>query len=48
MDSTGCNGNTVLHYAAQNAEADVMEELIGKGLQVGLTNARWFGTVVEY
>ena len=47
MDSTGCNGNTALHYAAQNAEADVMEELIGRGLQVGLTNARWFGTVVR-
>ena len=41
LGSTGCNGNTALHYAAQNAEADVMEELIGRGLQVGLTNTRW-------
>ena len=43
MDSTGCNGNTALHYAAQNAEADVMEELIVRGLKVDLTNTRWVG-----
>ena len=45
LDSTGCNGNTALHCAAQNAEADVMEELIGRGLSVGLTNARWVGSI---
>ena len=47
LDSTGCKGNTALHYAAQNAEADVMEELIGRGLAVGLTNFRWIGSVVH-
>ena len=47
LDSTGCKGNTALHYAAQNAEADVMEELIGRGLAVGLTNFRWIISVVH-
>ena len=41
MDSAGCKGNTALHFAAENAEADVMEELIGQGLSVRLKNARW-------
>ena len=41
LESTGCNGNTALHCAAQNAEADVMEELIRRGLSIGLTNSRW-------
>ena len=45
LESTGCNGNTALHCAAQNAEADVMEELIRRGLSVGLTNSRWIGSV---
>ena len=47
LESTGCNGNTALHCAAQNAEADVMEELIGQGLSVGLTNARWIGSDIN-
>ena len=48
MDSTGCNGKTALHYAAQNAEADVMEELIGRGLKVDLTNTRWIGIYAPF